>query len=53
MLYHSVVFHALYLGTIFIIALINGASYYFHVFAKRYIEEIGKRVAGAEQKNTK
>lgn len=47
--YHSFVLHALYLGTIFIIALVNGSSYYFHVFAKRYIEEIGKRVAETEQ----
>jgi len=33
---------------IFIIALANGASYYFHVFAKQYINEIGKLVVVEE-----
>jgi len=33
---------------IFIIALANGASYYFHVFAKQYINEIEKLVVVEE-----
>ena len=45
LLWHSIWLHAIYLGVIFIIALANGATYYFHVFAKRYIEEIGHRVS--------
>jgi len=46
LLWHSIWLHSIYLGVIFIIALANGATYYFHVFAKRYIEEIGKLVSG-------
>lgn len=49
LLWHSIYLHSIYLSVIFIIALANGASYYFHVFAKRYMTEIGKRVA-EEQK---
>ena len=45
LLWHSIWLHALYLVVIFVIALANGATYYFHVFAKRYIEEIGRRVS--------
>ncbi|KAL9187440.1 hypothetical protein ACHAXT_001543 [Thalassiosira profunda] len=45
LLWHSIWLHALYLGTIFVIALANGASYYFQVFAKRYIDEISKKVS--------
>eukprot|EP00571_Detonula_confervacea_P011085 CAMPEP_0172307706 /NCGR_PEP_ID=MMETSP1058-20130122/8500_1 /TAXON_ID=83371 /ORGANISM="Detonula confervacea, Strain CCMP 353" /LENGTH=428 /DNA_ID=CAMNT_0013019943 /DNA_START=20 /DNA_END=1306 /DNA_ORIENTATION=- len=45
LLWHSFWLHAFYLGVIFIVSLANGATYYFHVFAKRYIEEIGKRVS--------
>ncbi|KAL7534239.1 hypothetical protein ACHAXR_005746 [Thalassiosira sp. AJA248-18] len=54
LLWHSFMLHTLYLAVIFVIALINGASYYFHVFAKRYIEEIGKRASEEQsvQKNT-
>ena len=47
LLWHSIWFHAMYIAIIFVVALANGATYYFHVFAKRYIEEIGKRVSGA------
>lgn len=50
LLWHSIVLHSLYLALIFIIALSNGATYYFQVFAKRYIEEIGQRAAAQEQK---
>ena len=42
-LWHSIWLHALYVVFIFVFALANGATYYFHVFAKRYIEEIEKR----------
>ena len=49
LLWYSIWLHSIYLLTIFIIALANGASYYFHVFAKKYIAEIGRRVA-EEQK---
>lgn len=42
-LWHSIWFHALYVVFIFVFALANGATYYFNVFAKRYIEEIEKR----------
>lgn len=49
LLWYSIWLHSIYLSVIFIIALANGASYYFHVFAKRYMAEIGKRVA-EEQK---
>lgn len=45
LLWHSFWLHSLYLAAIFIVSLANGASYYFHVFAKRYIEEIQKRVS--------
>lgn len=45
LLWHSIWLHSVYLTAIFIVALKNGATYYFHVFAKRYIEEIGKRVS--------
>lgn len=45
LLWHSFWLHAAYLMVIFIVALVNGAKYYFHVFAVRYIEEIGKRVS--------
>jgi len=51
LLWHSIVLHVLYLAVIFIIALSNGATYYFHVFAKRYIDEIGQRAAQPEQKS--
>lgn len=51
LLWHSLWIHALYLGMIFIIALSNGATYYFHVFAKRYIEEISQRVAKESTKD--
>jgi len=44
LLWHSVWLHSAYLLGIFIVALMNGAKYYFHVFAVRYIEEIGKKV---------
>jgi len=33
---------------IFIIALANGASYYFHVFAKQYVKQIEKLVVEKE-----
>uniref|UniRef100_A0A7S2Q1C6 Glycerophosphocholine acyltransferase 1 n=1 Tax=Skeletonema marinoi TaxID=267567 RepID=A0A7S2Q1C6_9STRA len=42
LLWHSIWLHFIYILVIFIIALANGASYYFHVFAKQYINEIGK-----------
>jgi hypothetical protein len=45
LLWHSIWLHAFYVAIIFVVALANGATYYFHVFAKRYIEEIGKRVS--------
>ena len=45
LLWHSVWLHGLYLMLIFIIALVNGATYYFHVFAVRYIEEVGKQMS--------
>ena len=45
LLWHSIWLHAFYVASIFVVALANGATYYFHVFAKRYIEEIGKRVS--------
>jgi len=38
----------MYLFVIFIIALANGASYYFHVFAKQYMNEIEKLVVKEE-----
>ncbi|KAL7460468.1 hypothetical protein ACHAXS_000920 [Conticribra weissflogii] len=44
LLWHSFWLHSVYLLGIFIVALVNGAKYYFHVFAVRYIEEIGKKV---------
>eukprot|EP00804_Cyclotella_cryptica_P001271 CCRYP_012755-RA/>CCRYP_012755-RA protein AED:0.10 eAED:0.10 QI:546/1/1/1/0/0/2/100/185 len=44
-LWHSMWLHAIYLLIIFVIALANGAMYYFHVFAVRYIEEVGKQVS--------
>jgi magnesium-transporting ATPase (P-type) len=50
LLWHSIWLHGAYLVMIFIIALANGAMYYFHVFAVRYIEEVGKRVS-EEQSN--
>lgn len=45
LLWHSIWLHALYVAIIFVFALANGATYYFHVFAKKYIEEMGKRVS--------
>lgn len=51
LLWHSIWLHVLYLAVIFVIALANGATYYFHVFAKRYIEEIGKRVSEVDIEN--
>lgn len=44
LLWHSFWLHSAYLLGIFVVALMNGAKYYFHVFAVRYIEEIGKKV---------
>lgn len=44
-LWHSMWLHGIYLLIIFVIALANGAMYYFHVFAVRYIEEVGKQVS--------
>ncbi len=44
LLWHSFWLYSVYLLGIFIVALVNGAKYYFHVFAVRYIEEIGKKV---------
>jgi len=51
LLWHSIWLHVLYLAVIFVIALANGATYYFHVFAKRYLEEIGKRVSEVKIEN--
>ncbi|KAL3764863.1 hypothetical protein ACHAW5_008479 [Stephanodiscus triporus] len=51
LLWHSIWLHAFYVAIIFVVALANGATYYFHVFAKRYIEEIGKRVADVKDGN--
>ncbi len=51
LLWHSIWLHAFYLAVIFIIALANGATYYFHVFAKKYIEEIGRRVSEEKSEN--
>lgn len=45
LLWHSIWLHTVYLSVVFVVALVNGATYYFHVFAKRYIQEIGKIVA--------
>jgi hypothetical protein len=44
-LWHSMWLHGMYLLIIFVIALVNGATYYFHVFAVRYIEEVGKQIS--------
>lgn len=41
--WHSMRIHSLYLSLIFIQALINGASYYFQIFATRYIEDLHKK----------
>ncbi|EED88208.1 predicted protein, partial [Thalassiosira pseudonana CCMP1335] len=40
LLWYSIWLHSLYLLVIFVVALVNGAQYYFHVFAVRYIEQI-------------
>ncbi|KAL7548617.1 LOW QUALITY PROTEIN: hypothetical protein ACHAWF_011891 [Thalassiosira exigua] len=45
MLWHSIWLHVLYLAFIFTVSVVNGANYYFRVFAKRYIEEIGKSIS--------
>ena len=45
LLWHSMWLHGIYLFIIFVIALTNGATYYFHVFSVRYIEEVGKQVS--------
>jgi len=47
-LYLSIWLHAIYLSVIFTIALANGSAYYFHVFAKQYINGIEKRMAGEQ-----
>ena len=49
--WHSMRIHTLYLSLIFIQALINGASYYFQIFASRYIEDLQKK-SGKEFKAT-
>eukprot|EP00986_Skeletonema_menzelii_P008220 scaffold3408_cov154-Skeletonema_menzelii.AAC.6 len=49
LLWHSIWLHSIYISVIFMIALANGASYYFHVFAKQYVKEVGKLVV--EEKN--
>lgn len=48
LLWHSMQLHALYLVVIFVVALMNGAAYYFHVFAVRYMDKLG---AGKKQKD--
>ena len=57
LLWYSIWLHSIYLLVIFIIALANGASYYFHVFAKQYVNEIGTLVVeeenGGDSKSSK
>mmetsp|Transcript_14050 Transcript_14050/g.19957 ORF Transcript_14050/g.19957 Transcript_14050/m.19957 type:complete len:395 (+) Transcript_14050:102-1286(+) len=48
LLWHSIWVHSIYILVIFIIALANGASYYFHVFAKQYFKEIEEQVVEKE-----
>ena len=45
LLWYSIWLHSLYLLVIFVVALVNGAQYYFHVFAVRYIEKIRTSVS--------
>ena len=50
LLWHSIVLHALYLAVIFIIALSNGATYYFQVFAN---DDIGQRLGKMQHNRRK
>lgn len=45
--WNSMRIHTFYLSAIFIQALINGATYYFQIFASRYIEDL-QRKSGKE-----
>jgi len=51
-LWHSMLAHALFLAALFVVALVNGASYYFSVFATRYMDKLASRSGQSQREKS-
>mmetsp|Transcript_8343 Transcript_8343/g.26100 ORF Transcript_8343/g.26100 Transcript_8343/m.26100 type:complete len:109 (-) Transcript_8343:58-384(-) len=52
-LYGNFWVHAGFLVFIWLVAVWNGSTYYFHVFARRYVDEFMRRTASASAEDRK
>uniref|UniRef100_A0A7S0T9D0 Glycerophosphocholine acyltransferase 1 n=1 Tax=Erythrolobus madagascarensis TaxID=708628 RepID=A0A7S0T9D0_9RHOD len=51
LMWHSMLAHAAFLAALFVVALVNGASYYFSVFATRYMDKLSSRKSASSNTN--